>query len=195
VDKLLLVLILAGVFRCTPADASGEGGAGGETLTIGGSGGAGADGGTGGEGGAAGSTGGVVGGTAGAGGTTTTMGLPTGSPCTSPAECESGFCHDLGGSMGGVCTDGQPIGSECDSADNCESANCFTFGPNDQNATGACVIQPCLPGSTCPDGQVCKKPYPNVPASMCMQSCALDTDCFAPFVCVPELGACWITKS
>lgn len=193
-DKLLLVLILAGVFRCTPADASGEGGAGGETLTLGGAGGAGADGGTGGEGGTAGSTGGTVGGTAGAGGTTTTTtGPPTGSPCTSPAECESGFCHDVGGSMGGVCTDGQPIGSECDSGNDCESANCFTFGANDQNATGACVIQPC--GGPCPEGQTCQMPYPGQLPGVCMRSCALDTDCFAPFVCVPELGACWITKS
>jgi hypothetical protein len=96
----------------TTTSSSGAGGTGGATTSS--SSGAG---GTGGDG--VGGAGGGVGGAGGAGGSSGL--LPFGSPCTAPAECESGICNPQQGAM--FCTVMCQVDGDCPPPMDCNNNN------------------------------------------------------------------------
>lgn len=179
-DTLFIILIITGALgQCSREpiyfhEGSGEdGGAGGSTETTTAS-----EGGEGGEGG-----------DGGAGGVTTTS--------TSSETGGAGGGGGVAGSggEGGTTSTPGPIGALCAIPDDCESGNCAVLNPanNAQGATGFCTFQPCGQDVTCGPGGVCK-PSPKVfGLNICMRGCAETADCPAPFVCLPDLGACGVT--
>ena len=182
-DTLFIILIITGALgQCSREpiyfhEGSGEdGGAGGSTETTTAS-----EGGEGGEGGG--------GGAGGGGGVTTTS--------TSSETGGAGGGGGVAGSggEGGTTSTPGPIGALCAIPDDCESGNCAVLNPanNAQGATGFCTFHPCGQDATFGPGGVCK-PSPKVfGLNICMRGCSTTDDCPAPFVCLPDLGACGVT--
>lgn len=176
-DTLFLILIITGALgQCSREpiyfhEGSGEdGGAGGSTETT-----------TASEGG--------EGGDGGAGGVTTTS--------TSSETGGAGGGGGVAGSggQGGTTSTPGPIGALCAVPDDCESGNCAVLNPanNAQGATGFCTFHPCGQDATCGPGGVCRQLSPSVVLNQCVHGCAETADCPAPFVCLPDLGACGVT--
>jgi hypothetical protein len=138
------------------------------------------------------------GGDGGAGGvTTTSASSETGGAGGGGGVAGSGGGGGVAGSggQGGTTSAPGPIGALCAVPDDCESGNCAVLNPanNAQGATGFCTFHPCGQDATCGPGGVCRQLSPSVVLNQCVHGCTETADCPAPFVCLPDLGACGVT--
>lgn len=107
--------------------------------------------------------------------------LPNGSECSSPAECESGFCRDAPGQGDGVC-------SECVMDADCDEGTCsFEFGVGWSVCTDGGVGEGCDSDEGCAGALVCAPVFGDDGPRRCSE-CSDDLACDEGLVCSPVAG-------